>query len=224
MLPRSKPTVWGHTLGLIGLAAVAAIDAFNLSLDFSAFREERKKKLFKGDGGGGEMWGKKMKIEVKGNQGWWWRPPHQRCIVTRHSYRSTYTCVCVCVCAMDSTLEFIPEFVMGWISNLSIVSEMMASYLPLVRNFGLLTRGLPSWSSKGVNIRELDPDLLKPQKNKRICFKKGRSGSFLPRFLVQEGWCCCCCFTLDVICRKKWDPSFLAGWWIWRWPFFFFLG
>jgi hypothetical protein len=45
---------------------------------------------------------------------------------------------------MDSTLGFIPEFVMDWISNLSIVSEMMASYLPLVRNFGLLTRGLPS--------------------------------------------------------------------------------
>lgn len=61
-------------------------------------------------------------------------------IVTRHSDRSTYTCVC----AMDSTLGFIPEFVMDWISNLSIVSEMMASYLPLVRNFGLLTRGLPS--------------------------------------------------------------------------------
>ena len=37
-----------------------------------------------------------MKIEGKGNQEWRWRRPHQRCIVTRHSNRSTYTCVCVC--------------------------------------------------------------------------------------------------------------------------------
>ena len=133
------------------------------------------------------MWGKKMKIEGKGNQEWRWRRPHQRCIVTRHSYRSTYTCVCVCVCAMDSTLEFIPEFVMGWISNLSIVSEMMASYLPLVRNFGLLTRGLPSWSSKGVNIRELDAKINKcVSEGGRVQKKRMKSFTFDLFTLMDE--------------------------------------
>jgi hypothetical protein len=50
MLPRSKPTVWAPAhLGTylwFGLAVVAAIDAFNLSLDFSDLERNEKKKNF----------------------------------------------------------------------------------------------------------------------------------------------------------------------------------